>query len=65
MCIMFIPEGCWGKADCLEANKRYINGREVRCCGKCRGQNQEPKILTKWIVMEKTDEGGQYKVKVR
>ena len=62
---MFIPEDSWGEADCLEANKREISMWEKSGVENVEDKDQELRNLTKWIIMEKIDEGGQHKVKAR
>ena len=64
--VTFIPEDRWGEVECLEAKKKEISMWEkFGVVENMEDAGQEPRILTKWIVTEKTDETGEHRVKAR
>ena len=64
--VTFLPEGRWGESKCLEAKKKEISMWEkFGVVENIEDTNQEPRILTKWILTEKTDDEGENKVKAR
>ena len=64
--VTFIPEARWGEIECLEAKKKEISMWEkFGVVENIEDTDQEPRILTKWIVTEKTDDGGENRVKAR
>ena len=64
--VTFIPEHRWGEKECLEAKKKEIlMWEKFGVVENLEDSGQEPRILTKWIVTEKVDEGDMNRVKAR
>ena len=63
--VTFIPETRWGELECLEAKKEISMWEKFGVVENIEDTDQEPRILTKWILTEKADDGGENRVKAR